>query len=70
MDALIQLKSGKEQMIYNIKEIKRICSIDDSAETIKDFKNFYLYSSFIYIFIGDEILTVHGSEIEYVKFQN
>lgn len=70
MDALIQLKSGKEQMIYNIKEIKRICSIDDSAETIKDFKDFYLYISFIYIFIGDEILTVHGSEIEYVKFQN
>lgn len=68
MDAYIELRSGNGHTIQNLKHIKRVNPHTDLETCITEYNSFVLHPG-SYIFIGDNILTVDGSDILSVEFR-
>lgn len=69
MTILIKLKNGDKLSIKNLSSIKSWDSRNCNLIETKDFSTFTVFNK-NYIFIGDNTLTINGSEILYVEFQN
>jgi hypothetical protein len=67
MDAYIKLKSGNDVLITDIKCIRRPDSQTGAIKETTDFANFTINRT-VYTFVGNEIVVLPASEIEYVKF--
>lgn len=69
MTILIKLKNGDKLSIKNLSSIKSWDSRNENFIETKDFSTFTVFNK-NYIFVGDNTLTINGSEILYVEFQN
>jgi hypothetical protein len=69
MTILIKLKNGDKLSIKNLSSIKSWDSRNANLIETKDFSTFTIFNK-NYIFVGDNTLTINGSEILYVEFQN
>lgn len=69
MTILIKLKNGDKLSIKNLSIIKSWDSRNGNFIETKDFSTFTVFNK-NYIFVGDNTLTINGSEILYVEFQN
>ena len=69
MKATIRLKSGRAFSINNIVSIKSYSSVVDVSEETRDFCSFCIHTEEKYVFVGDSIFCVNGTEIECVSFE-
>lgn len=68
MNSVIKLKDISSTIeVLNIEKI--ICTSDHQSETVKNFEEFHFFSSYYYVFVGENILHVRGNNIEYVIFK-
>lgn len=68
MDAYVNLRPGNGHIIQNLKHIKRVNPHTDLETCITEYNSFVLHLG-SYIFIGDNILAVDGSDILSVEFR-
>lgn len=66
MKAVIKAKSGDILNVKNISSIKASVSMNMTEVDTKDFSLRYDH----YLFIGDSIVAINKSDIEYVSFEN
>lgn len=67
MNATIKVKDGSTITVNNLRVIKRISTDNSSITEENNFENFVLYNS-PYIFVGSDIASINGHDIEYVFF--
>lgn len=67
MDATIKLKDGSAITVHDLRVIKKISTNNSSITNEDNFENFVLYNS-PYIFVGSDIASIDGNNIQYVFF--
>lgn len=69
MKAIVHFKSGRDFAINNINSIRFYNRVPALAEETRVFSSFCIFPDRKYVFLGDKILCVNGSEIEYATFE-
>lgn len=69
MNALIKLKNGDTYLVLNLKFINQMVSDDVPGKHITEYDSL-MVSAGTYIFVGDNILNVEGSDILSIMFSS
>lgn len=67
--ANINLKSGRNVIVYELNTINLKTMINSSVQEITDFKSFHLSPGFKIVFVGKQIVSVVSDEIEYLEIK-
>ena len=68
MNAYIKVKSGDTVLVSDISAIKKVPLRKTDLEDVHDMENF-IFTAEHYVFIGDNTVSINGSEISYVNFK-